>query len=192
MLRCIMEHTWWRQQMETFSALLAICVGNSPVPGEFPTQRPVTRSFDVYFDLRPNKRLSKQWWGWWFETQSCSLWRHRNDFPCVLKGVWYRYCISCNIWRCVFSADPFYSLRWWEYLTSNNNPHLIMIHWPLLRCRMFYHVHMAKNVLCLVSWCLITYACLTTIIHLCKSQDNTKQTNRRTITHMIIRVCSHF
>ena len=37
--------------METFSALLAICAGNSPVPGEFPTQRPVTRSFDVYFDL---------------------------------------------------------------------------------------------------------------------------------------------
>ena len=27
---------------------------------EFPTQRPVTRSFDVFFDLRPNKRLSKQ------------------------------------------------------------------------------------------------------------------------------------
>ena len=46
--------------METFSALLAICAGNSPVPGEFPAQRPVTRSFDVYFDLRPNKRLSKQ------------------------------------------------------------------------------------------------------------------------------------
>ena len=43
--------------METFSALLAICAGNSPVPGEFPTQRPVTRSFDVFFDLRPNKRL---------------------------------------------------------------------------------------------------------------------------------------
>ena len=40
--------------METFSALLAICAGNSPVPDEFPTQRPVTRSFDVYFDLRPN------------------------------------------------------------------------------------------------------------------------------------------
>ena len=65
--------------METFSALLAICEGNSPVTGEFPTQRPVTRSFDVYFDLRPNKRLSKQSWGWWFETLSCPLWRHRNE-----------------------------------------------------------------------------------------------------------------
>ena len=38
--------------METFSALLALCAGNSPVTGEFPSQRPVTRSFDVYFDLR--------------------------------------------------------------------------------------------------------------------------------------------
>ena len=50
---------WWRHQMETFSALLAICAGNSPVPGEFPAQRPVTRSSDVFFDLRPKKRLGK-------------------------------------------------------------------------------------------------------------------------------------
>ena len=71
--------SWWRHQMETFSALLAICAGNSPVPGEFPTQTPVTRSFDVYFDLRLNKRLSKQPWGWWFETPSWSLWRQCND-----------------------------------------------------------------------------------------------------------------
>ena len=47
-------------------------------PGEFPAQRPVTRSFDVFFDLHLNKRLSKQWWGWWFETLSCPFWRHRN------------------------------------------------------------------------------------------------------------------
>ena len=49
--------------METFSALLAICAGNSPAPGEFPSQRPVTRNFDVFFDLRLNERLSKQSWG---------------------------------------------------------------------------------------------------------------------------------
>ena len=71
-------YSWWRHQMETFSALLAFCAGNSPVPGEFPTQRPVTWSFDVSFDLRSNKRLSKQSWGWWFETPSRSLWRHCN------------------------------------------------------------------------------------------------------------------
>ena len=40
--------------MKTFSALLVICAGNSPVTGEFPAQRPVTRSFDVFFYLRPN------------------------------------------------------------------------------------------------------------------------------------------
>ena len=65
---------------ETFSALLAICVGNSPVPGEFPAQRPVTRSFDVFFDLHPNKQLSKQWWGLWFETPSCPFGRLGNEW----------------------------------------------------------------------------------------------------------------
>ena len=78
---------WWRHQMEAFSAILAICAGNSPVPGEFPTQRPVTRSFDVFFDLRLNKRLSKQWWGWWFETLSRPLWDHRN-VAAVNVGLW--------------------------------------------------------------------------------------------------------
>ena len=53
---------WWRHQMKQFSALLALCVGNSPVTGEFPSQRPVTRSCDTFFHLRLNKRLSKQSW----------------------------------------------------------------------------------------------------------------------------------
>ena len=64
--------------MERFSALLAICAGNSPVSGEFPVQRPVTRGFDVFFDLRLNERLSKHSWGWWLETLSRPLWRHSN------------------------------------------------------------------------------------------------------------------
>ena len=64
--------TWWRHQMETFSASLSLCAGNSPVTGEFPSQIPVTRSFDVFFDLRLNKRLSKQSPGWWIETSSWS------------------------------------------------------------------------------------------------------------------------
>ena len=45
---------WWRHQMEIFSTLLAFCAGNSPVTGEFPSLGPVTRSFDVFFDLRLN------------------------------------------------------------------------------------------------------------------------------------------
>ena len=50
----------------------------SMVPGEFSAQRPVARSFDVSLDLCLNKLLSKQSWGWWFETPSCPLWRHCN------------------------------------------------------------------------------------------------------------------
>ena len=59
---------WWRHQMETFSASLSLCAGNSPVAGEFPIQRPMARSFDVFFDLHLNKRLSKQSWGWCCQT----------------------------------------------------------------------------------------------------------------------------
>ena len=51
---------WWHHQMKIFFALLALCVGNSPFTGEFPSQRPVMWSFDVFFDLHLNKRLSKQ------------------------------------------------------------------------------------------------------------------------------------
>ena len=57
-------------------------------PGEFPIQRPVMRSFDVFFDLRLNKRLSKQPWDWWFETLSWSLWRHCNECR-VMDVTWY-------------------------------------------------------------------------------------------------------
>ena len=69
--------SWWRHQMETFPALLAICA-----------QRPLTRSFDVFFDLSLNKRLSKQSWGWWFEAPPRPLWRHFNDFTMItwIKG----------------------------------------------------------------------------------------------------------
>ena len=63
-----------------FSALLALCADNLPVTGEFPAQRPVTRSSDVFFDLSLNERLSKQCSGWWFETLSRPLWRHCNVF----------------------------------------------------------------------------------------------------------------
>ena len=72
------SHSWWSHQMETFSALLALCAGNSPVPGEFRAQRPVTWSFDVLFDLHLNKWLSKQLWGRWFEMLSHPFWRHCN------------------------------------------------------------------------------------------------------------------
>ena len=75
-----MSFSWWRHQMETFSALLSLCAENSLVTGESLAQRPVTQSFDVFLDLHLNKRLSKQSWGWWFETPSHSLWRYCNVY----------------------------------------------------------------------------------------------------------------
>ena len=67
--------------METFSALLALCVGNSPVTGEFPTQRSVTRSFHFFFDLRLNKELGNN-------RDAGDLRRHRADYD-VIAG---RHC----------------------------------------------------------------------------------------------------
>ena len=60
--------------------------GNSPIPGEFPAQRPATRSFDIFFDLRLNKRSSKQSWGWWFDTLSHPLWRHCNEWTNLITA----------------------------------------------------------------------------------------------------------
>ena len=79
------------------SALLAICEGNPPVTGGFPSQRLVTQSFDVFFDLR-NKWLSKQSKHRWFETPLCSLWRHCNDFSVKkcqkCQHIFAEYCWS--------------------------------------------------------------------------------------------------
>ena len=68
----VFREAWWRHQMEIFSALLALCAGNSPRYWPFvqwiTRTKAVTRSFDAFFDLRLNKRLRKQSWGWWSET----------------------------------------------------------------------------------------------------------------------------
>ena len=86
--------SWWHHQMETFSALLAIC-GEFTGPREFPAQRPVTQSFDVFFDLHFNKQLSNQSWGWWFEMPSRPSWRHCN------VNEWYYITWSANTIACL-------------------------------------------------------------------------------------------
>ena len=77
-----MRENWCKIMMTSWngniSALLALCAVNSPVTDEFPSQRPVTRSFDVFFYLRLNKQLSKQSRRRWFETPLHPLWRHCN------------------------------------------------------------------------------------------------------------------
>ena len=109
----ILTNTWWRQEMETFSALLALCAGNSPVTRGFPAQRPVTRSFDVFLNLRLNRQLSKRWRRWGFETLPCLLWRHCNETLFLqvtihdrLRG--YKYEFVCNCWIPDDTTDYYY------------------------------------------------------------------------------------
>ena len=84
--------------METFSALLALCEGNSPVTGEFSSQRPVTRYFDVFFDLRQKKRLSKQSWGLFLR-------RHRAHYDVIVMNTSNMYIVFLYI-KTVHSHGP--------------------------------------------------------------------------------------
>ena len=117
--------SWWCHGIEPFSALLALCAGNSPVTGEFPSQRPVTQNFYVFSDLRPNKPLSKQSTHWWFETPSRSLWRtcydcginatqHRSQSPRHrLQGSRRKPTISYFYWKYDCAWNCFWSHSLW-------------------------------------------------------------------------------
>ena len=89
--------------METFSALLAFCAGNSPITGEFPAKRPLTRGF-VFFDLCLNQKLSKQWRRRWFETPSRSLWRDCYDFSRIGRLCWWCLLVIKR-WFCDSQGD---------------------------------------------------------------------------------------
>ena len=130
-------HAWWRHQMETFSALLAFCAGNSPV-------------------TCLNKRLSKQWWDWWFEMPSRSLWRHCNGNATdvsvvgkinrlrpgqnslhfadhILKMFDDRNCWSCG-WKFRWNLFPRVELKinlhWFmSWLGDQNVPNLCLNNW---------------------------------------------------------------
>ena len=81
-------------------------------PVNIPAQRPVTWSFDVFFDLRLNKRLSKQSWGWWFETLSRPLWRHCNG------GIFPVFCICFDICTLTFDIFPVHWSVWVIVVTA--------------------------------------------------------------------------
>ena len=93
--------------------LLAICAGNSPETGEFPYKRPETRSFDIFFFLRTNKRRSKQSWDWWFETPSrqcntqvINIWLRNHR--------WVSYCVRFEEEFCInvyVTVDRIYSIN---------------------------------------------------------------------------------
>ena len=141
--------TWWRHHaLETFSVLLTLCAGNSPVTGEFPSQSSVKRSFDVFFDLGLNKRLSKQSRRQWFETPSSSLWRHTNGCLRTLLLTWF-YCHQdmhkwslhplfygivithpCPIFICASTKPPLKFRPWWE-ITPHCGCNYLCIAWYL-------------------------------------------------------------
>ena len=112
--------SWWRHQIET-SVLLTLCAEHSSVTSEFPTQRPVTWSFDVFFDLCLNKWFSKQSWGWWFETPSRSLWRNCNVFLFVgtscVTSQGYPYIYSMSHEMCTRFSYLLTLLRLWLLVT---------------------------------------------------------------------------
>ena len=89
--------TWWSHQMKPLFALLALCAGNSPVPGEFPSQRPVTRNFDVFFDLRLTN-------GWVNNRNARDLIRHCVHCPaCRTSLIATRFWVVmiCPIIKCL-------------------------------------------------------------------------------------------
>ena len=78
--KSISNIAWWRHQMEPFSALLTLCAGNSPVTGEFPSQRPVTRNFDVFFHLCLIN-------GWVINRKTGDLRRHRAHYDVIVMDT---------------------------------------------------------------------------------------------------------
>ena len=139
--------------METFSALLALCAGNSLVIGEFHSQRPVTRTFDVFFDLRLYKRLSKQSWGWWFETPSRPLWCQCNGIIIMICDIQYLtliMCIVCLIFS-TFGSRQTRKTHGWQWDTNcravrYNMANILLCasnEWPktFLRARYMYRLY---------------------------------------------------
>ena len=100
-LLTLLQITRWRHQMEIFSVLLAICAGSSPVTDDFPTQRPVTRSFDVFSDLCLVN-------GWVNNHETCDLRSHRahynvtvtTTFPAMSEKLWFHNCCCVVLLWC--------------------------------------------------------------------------------------------
>ena len=126
-----LQHTqpntpWWRHQMETFSALLALCVGNSPVTGEFPSQRPVTRSFGVFFGLSLNQRLSKN-------REAGDLRRPRAHYDVTGMKALCEGCCKCGVMTNSFVQNNHITVSWrmdvylWLILSANCWCHIIFV-----------------------------------------------------------------
>ena len=145
------EWPWWRHQMETFSALLA----NPPVTGGFPSQRPVTRSFDVFVDLHLNKQLSKQSRRQWIETPSRPLWRQCNAIRCTgseTKLTFIQYVPSYliarrhgHVFRMALHNEGDWRMETWKrarrasrHVSISQSPSCVMPFWTHAKCHLAF------------------------------------------------------
>ena len=107
-------NTWRRHQKETFSASLTTCERNPQVTDGFPSQRRGTRRFDIFFDVRLNKRLGKHSRRWWFETSRRSWWHNCNDMHHINVDKKWKLQIYVVLQR-TYSAHN--GLTHWERVT---------------------------------------------------------------------------
>ena len=147
--------------MEAFSTLLSLCAGNSPATVNSPHRGQWRGALMFFFDLRRNKRLSKQPWGWWFKTPSWSLWRQcieQNVLLTLTSMCLYIYmhidpyvlCIS--ICRCI--CVIFILFHWFHYLCPRRTWSLAlyfvkhyctkMLHCYLFPCTLFWQLSIVK------------------------------------------------
>ena len=113
--------------METCSALLAFCARNSPVTGEFHSQRPATWSwFDASFDLYLNKQSRKQSRRRWFDMPTRSLWRHCNYYG--MPGEAYTYTRLWNEWSLVYCSLIECRLFWCQVINWTKADVLLFRH----------------------------------------------------------------
>ena len=132
--------------MEAFSTLLSLCAGNSPATVNSPHRGQWRGTLMFFFDLRRNKRLSKQPWGWWFKTPSWSLWRQCNEQNVLLTLTSmclyiyiYAYRSICFIYiylyACVYVLFLFYLIDFIIYVRDEHEAlHCILANSIVPKC----------------------------------------------------------
>ena len=149
--------SWWRHQMKTVSALLALCEGNPPVTGRFASQRVSNAGFDVFFVAGLNERLNKQLSRRWFKTPGCSFWHHSNMVTLVhvmarcLSNIAFSSCRFQGIWLSVilmkiriiwYKKYMLIFLKFLAMLTKPRNSHVTVAQVPT--CSKFTAVNLAN------------------------------------------------
>ena len=160
-----------------FSAPLALYEGNSPVTSEFPSLRPVTRSFGVFFDQCLNKRLSTQSRRRWFETSSHSFWRLCNDCETCGIGPHVKHLLGVHLFLGMqnrkTSAAGCNQFAHWVKIDA-----LCLSHFGCIICGFGCQKQVSQAWMIIAShgiqWDAITYACLRYLLMPCSRSIPTK------------------